>query len=61
MHVLPGGFANQCEASSRLERESFQHFADLVLRLTVVRRSIEVIRDCPPTRQSTEQAVDRPL
>ena len=33
-------------ASSQLERESFQHFADLVLRLTILRRSIEV--DSPP-------------
>jgi hypothetical protein len=46
-------------ARLQLERESSQHFADIVLRDDRAGR-IEVIRDSPPTRQSTEQAVDSP-
>jgi hypothetical protein len=45
-------------ARLQLERDSLPYFTDLLLlRLSIARQSLNVIRDSPPT----EQAVDRPL
>jgi hypothetical protein len=42
----------------QLERDSLRYFTDLLLlRLSIARQALNVIRDSPPT----EQAVDRPL